>query len=82
MPDIDFYDREVILTGTLPSYVYVLPVVTDINNVTVKLGSGSSPSPSPDTTDQYIAVTGAYLTIRIVFDSPDTIRKIVIFKIT
>lgn len=76
-----YYEIEKVLTGTLPSYVYVVPVVDTLSNVTITTGSGSSSNPAL-TGGRYIAITGAYLRIHVGFNDVDSLRKLLIFKIT
>jgi hypothetical protein len=75
------YEIEKVLTGTLPSYVYILPVVDDLSNVIIEAGSGSSPSPAVSE-GRYLAISGVYLRIRVNFSGADSLKKILIFKIT
>ena len=80
MAETFYYEIEKVLTGTLPNYVYVLPVVGKQDNVIVRLGSGAIPNPDLDVTGKLIEIMGKYLRIRIKFQTNDTLRKIVIFK--
>ena len=76
-----YFEIEKILTGTLPSHVYILPVVNDLSNVIIEAGSGSSPSPEV-AAGRYLAISGAYLRIRVNFCGEDSLKKLLIFKIT
>lgn len=76
-----YFEIEKELTGTLPSYVYILPVVDDLSNIVIESGSGSSPTPA-FTANRYLTISGIYLRIRVNFSGADSLKKLLIFKIT
>ena len=75
-----YYEIVKELEETLPERVWILPIVNDLSNITVKAGSGEDPNP-PLTETRLVDIQGKYLKIRIEFKNSDILRKILIFKI-
>jgi len=68
------------LTGALPSQAYILPVVDDLDHVTIETGSSVSPDPVLDS-GRLVTIAGQYLKIRVTFLEEDWVRKLYVFRI-
>jgi hypothetical protein len=77
-----YFEKTIELEGTLPSYVWISPIVNNVDNVQIETGSSDSPDPDLDSEGRYVTISGSYLKVRVSFLSPDTLRKLIIFKVS